>query len=219
MNKFNLDFLDSYDDQAILLELRRIAQVKGTNLVTKKDIDHIGRCSYHTVIARFGTLRAALQKAGLKFQRFNKSSETELLSILVDLWGKTLQAEGRRPERTDLKRFGYPVSSDTVVRRFKSWKKALKLAYDSVNTESVDPANPIEAPATLTRERKALSIHKRFLVMKRDHFACRICGASGHGIKLEVDHIVPVAREGTDAMDNLQTLCYSCNRGKRADLM
>jgi 5-methylcytosine-specific restriction endonuclease McrA len=34
-------------------------------------------------------------------------------------------------------------------------------------------------------------------------------------IELEVDHKVPVAQGGSDALDNLQTLCVDCNRGKR----
>ena len=41
-----------------------------------------------------------------------------------------------------------------------------------------------------------------------------LCGASGKTSKLEIDHKVPVASGGTDAMDNLRTLCFDCNRGK-----
>lgn len=42
-----------------------------------------------------------------------------------------------------------------------------------------------------------------------------MCDANDHGVKLEVDHIIPVAEDGGDALDNLQTLCFDCNRGKR----
>ncbi|MBI4006518.1 MAG: HNH endonuclease [Gammaproteobacteria bacterium] len=42
-----------------------------------------------------------------------------------------------------------------------------------------------------------------------------MCGANGPGVKLEVDHIISVAEGGSDALNNLQTLCFECNRGKR----
>ncbi|MFQ5431805.1 MAG: HNH endonuclease [Nitrospinota bacterium] len=44
------------------------------------------------------------------------------------------------------------------------------------------------------------------------------CGSSGQCIKLEVDHKVPISKGGSDSLDNLQTLCFKCNRGKRTDL-
>ena len=34
------------------------------------------------------------------------------------------------------------------------------------------------------------------------------------GVKLHVDHIVPVSRGGKSVMSNLQTLCEDCNCGK-----
>ncbi len=33
-------------------------------------------------------------------------------------------------------------------------------------------------------------------------------------IKLEIDHVQPHSKSGTDDIDNLQTLCILCNRGK-----
>lgn len=58
----------------------------------------------------------------------------------------------------------------------------------------------------------------RFLVMRRDEFRCRYCGARGggeHG-KLVVDHVVPVAAGGRTQLDNLVTACEWCNSGKAA---
>ncbi len=55
----------------------------------------------------------------------------------------------------------------------------------------------------------------RYEVLKRARFHCELCGISADIRALEVDHIVPRNRGGTDDIDNLQALCYSCNSMKR----
>jgi len=146
------------------------------------------------------------------------------LSCAVELWENTLEKEGRTPQRKDLKKYEYPVSGDTYFRRFGTWKKALIKAYNSIDANNIDVTSVskqnITTPFTRSHKknkekRESLSLRKRFFVMKRDSFACALCGASGHGIRLEVDHKKPFAQGGTDELDNLQTLCFDCNRGKR----
>ena len=48
----------------------------------------------------------------------------------------------------------------------------------------------------------------RYEVLKRARFRCELCGVSAEVRALEVDHIVPRGRSGTDDPDNLQALCY-----------
>lgn len=55
----------------------------------------------------------------------------------------------------------------------------------------------------------------RYDVLRRDNFHCVRCGRGREdGVKLHVDHIVPVSRGGKSVMSNLQTLCEDCNCGK-----
>lgn len=66
--------------------------------------------------------------------------------------------------------------------------------------------------------RTGISVSQRFAIFKRDSYRCCICGASAaDGGRLEIDHKVAVARGGTNAEENLWTLCFECNRGKSAD--
>mgnify|MGYP000357080391 FL=1 len=50
-------------------------------------------------------------------------------------------------------------------------------------------------------------------VFKRDNYTCQYCGKVGG--KLEVDHIFPFSKGGSDSLDNLTTSCQKCNRQKR----
>lgn len=42
--------------------------------------------------------------------------------------------------------------------------------------------------------------------------------ASADGVALEVDHMQPVSKGGTNDEENLWTLCKPCNQGKRDSL-
>ena len=55
----------------------------------------------------------------------------------------------------------------------------------------------------------------RYNVLKDAKFRCELCGVSADTKALEVDHIIPRNKGGTDDISNLQALCYSCNAMKR----
>jgi hypothetical protein len=68
-----------------------------------------------------------------------------------------------------------------------------------------------------SKSKSSLSKRTRFRILKRDKGLCKLCGrGADDGVKLEVDHIRPRAKGGTDDDENLQTLCKDCNRGKGA---
>ena len=48
-------------------------------------------------------------------------------------------------------------------------------------------------------------------VYDRDGRRCRHCSTQE---RLSIDHVVPWSKGGSDAIDNLQTLCMPCNRRK-----
>lgn len=65
--------------------------------------------------------------------------------------------------------------------------------------------------------REKLTKKQRFTILKRDNFTCRYCGRKTPEVILEIDHIVPVSKGGTNDLNNLVTSCRDCNRGKGAD--
>ena len=66
-------------------------------------------------------------------------------------------------------------------------------------------------------ERDKMTPQLRAQVLARDNYTCQKCGASIYNepnLLLEVDHIIPVSKGGKTIIDNLQTLCWKCNRQK-----
>lgn len=101
---------------------------------------------------------------------------------------------------------------------------AFKLIAQEKEEERLEQQNKIiyqqtqqnqPTPQTTQRVRR-VSPSTRVKVFERDNYTCQMCGRSHHhdGVKLEVDHKIPVSRGGSDNISNLQTLCFECNRGK-----
>ena len=62
----------------------------------------------------------------------------------------------------------------------------------------------------------------RTYIKQRDKYTCCQCGNSTNkepNLLLEVDHIIPIAKGGLTVEDNLQTLCWKCNRSKGSKLI
>jgi 5-methylcytosine-specific restriction endonuclease McrA len=62
-------------------------------------------------------------------------------------------------------------------------------------------------------------------IIARDQPPCAICGCeidyTAHHLApnaFQIDHITPLARSGTDTIDNIQAVCRRCNRAKSASL-
>jgi len=70
-------------------------------------------------------------------------------------------------------------------------------------------------------QRALMTSALREKIKYRDHFTCKICSLSTSQEKnllLEIDHIIPLSKGGITAEENLQTLCWKCNRSKGAKL-
>ena len=209
--ELELDFMPSYDSASVAEELRRIAKLTGKRTLGAYEINKYGRLSSGTVIKRFGSLANANEIAGLvPRQEYRKWTNEEMLAVIAELWLKTRSEKGGSPIASDLKRYGCALTDDTVCKRFGSWRKALLAASEASGAAPPADLSPFR-PA-----RRPISPRTRFTVFKRDKYTCRICLRSG--VELEIDHIVPLSRGGSDMLGNLQTTCVPCNRGKSDSL-
>jgi len=64
-------------------------------------------------------------------------------------------------------------------------------------------------------KRKNIKASVRYKILQKNNHKCQSCGAGVEdGAKLEIDHIKPVSKGGTNEPENLQVLCKTCNIGK-----
>lgn len=70
-------------------------------------------------------------------------------------------------------------------------------------------------------QRQLMTPKLRESIKQRDNYTCQECGVSLQDephLLLEIDHIIPVAKGGLTTKDNLQTLCWKCNRKKSVQM-
>lgn len=71
-------------------------------------------------------------------------------------------------------------------------------------------------------QRALMTTSLREKIKSRDGYTCKSCGANTaeeKNLLLEIDHIIPLSKGGITSEDNLQTLCWRCNRSKGAKLI
>lgn len=66
------------------------------------------------------------------------------------------------------------------------------------------------------KERGIIDAKTRYRILQRDHSICQRCGkTTKDGVKLVIDHKIPVEMGGETVDENLWVLCEECNLGKK----
>lgn len=80
----------------------------------------------------------------------------------------------------------------------------------------------LTAKAFANEQRRLMTRKLRDFIKHRDNFTCCSCCNSTYvepNLLLEIDHIIPVSKGGLTTEENLQTLCWKCNRSKSNKMM
>jgi hypothetical protein len=92
-----------------------------------------------------------------------------------------------------------------LTEKFEQTIRKLKKALARVSQTKANPRN----------ERQHIPDNIKLLVWQRDGGRCVNCGSQ---LRLEYDHIIPIAKGGSNTARNIQLLCENCNRSKGANL-
>lgn len=237
-NERTLVELKLIPDEEYYKDLRRVAKILNMQTVPYNEYKKLGKYSAEHIFKRFDKWSTVLENAGLNPTGFNKSrvSEQECFDEIERMW----RLLGRQPTTTDIVNRGTcRYSIDTFKRRFGGWRKALEAfveyinssdtEYESLNAhvdkESKTILNEIKESRKTTTQTASnkhytsrnINTRLRFKVLARDNFKCCACGASpakDPSVELHVDHIIPWSKGGETVLENLQTLCSTCNLGK-----
>ncbi|MGW4369796.1 HNH endonuclease [Nocardia takedensis] len=98
-----------------------------------------------------------------------------------------------------------------------SQRTTLTLNRETIDTMIETMSQRIKFHKSVAGQRALMTSSLRTRIKTRDNYTCRYCfvslAAEPH-LLLEVDHIQPVSKGGLTTYDNLQTLCWRCNRTK-----
>jgi hypothetical protein len=165
----------------------------------ESDIDLPEVSDLETIIAELKRISAITGKSRVSVRDISRFGNAQARSAIVK-FGALRNANRRWTNNQLLKNM-----VDMWVNKEKQSGKIAAAEPDSKSSRHVKPPR-----------RDPIAVRTRFHVLKRDLYRCRICGRTG--VELEVDHIIPASLGGSDTTDNLQTLCFDCNRGKRDSL-
>ncbi|MFA7280951.1 MAG: HNH endonuclease [Sterolibacterium sp.] len=186
--------------------------------LTFRSYKEFGRYSASTIGVRFGSGNDGLRRAGLAPSEEKNVSIEALFDNLKLVW----IAKGRQPVYRDMSFPPSQYTSSIYNDRFGGWRRALEEFVTSVDQEQVELLNyevEVKNSKGTKRTKRDPSLALRFFVLKRDRFCCVACGrspATVAGLVLEIDHVFPWSKGGETIEENLQTLCFDCNRGKGA---
>jgi hypothetical protein len=116
-------------------------------------------------------------------------------------------------ERLEFERL---IDSTTWPRALRQLKQDGIISYTFDASENAYIVNAINEYSSRT-SRSKITTKIRYRILNRDKYTCQACGKkpSEDGVKLHVDHMVPVDMGGLHNDKNLWTLCSDCNLGKK----
>lgn len=114
-----------------------------------------------------------------------------------------------------------PRDKPNPLQKFvRGWlRDRINEANDRSSVPSKAKNSHAKKKSPIQKRSRSIALSVRIDVLTRDGYKCVYCGRSSQQIDLEIDHIIPYSKGGSNQIDNLQTLCFDCNRGKGARII
>jgi hypothetical protein len=97
----------------------------------------------------------------------------------------------------------------------------------TLNIENLDKfvrylSDLVKFKKSVAGQRALMTTALRKKIKIRDHYTCQECDLSTEdepNLLLEIDHVIPLSKNGITSEENLQTLCWRCNRTKGSKII
>lgn len=201
-----------FDDEALLIDLNKVAKLLDKNKITQLEYQEFGQFSKSTFHNRFGSWNEALKLAKLDTNLEQNINDIELFDNLEIVWKKL----ERQPKYSEMVKPLSKYSIKPYDSRFGGWLNACK-AFLEYQKNDIEFKKSIKVKSKSTRY---INEKIRLKILKRDNYRCIKCGrspATHLDIALHIDHIQPFSKGGDNSEENLQVLCNKCNLGKGND--
>lgn len=140
---------------------------------------------------------------------------------IIRLFGKERVAKKLGLEKVDLKTVYFPTYIFRYISSGGNSSMQVPIVFDINNLNGFITylGNQIKFRNSIAGQRALMTTYLRERIKKRDNYTCQKCHNSikkEPNLLLEIDHIKPLSKGGFTSEDNLQTLCWKCNRQKGA---
>lgn len=172
--------------------------------------------SLDSINRMFGSFEKACNHFSIEISgKKDQYSNDELLQFFEELWRWRKQAPSLLGFKKYRDEHGKYISPDVIRRRFGDYKRFCKNFSDyKLNLIS---KNELLNKSSPDKARKPISDSIRHKLIHAASSRCALCGKSPKtdtSIHLEIDHITPFSKGGTNQIENLRVLCNLCNRGR-----
>src|SRR3989338_3537440 len=225
---------DMISRATISTELIAVADKLGFREFTCREFDTLATISHQVVLREFTDwqkamlfVRQQLAARNIHLTQRPQTRRKDFLSaeVIFAEMERIWKLCGQRPSQNEWDSSHPAISYVTIRKHFNGWGNAC-LQFINYKNNSPSPTLPrsehpspeaqtVHKPAQILS--RTIPLKLRLKVLDRDQFRCIFCGrspATDIGVRLHIDHIIPISRGGHTTLSNLQTLCFACNLGK-----
>lgn len=173
---------------------------------------------FENVLNDFSAAENGKQVLNLQRNELLKSIWKEIPWI-IRLFGKERVAKRLDLNEVDFKTVYFPTYTFTYISSGgnSSMQVPITLDIENLNGFIAYLGNQINFRKSIAGQRALMTTYLREKIKKRDNYTCKKCHNSikkEPNLLLEIDHIKPLSKGGVTSENNLQTLCWKCNRHK-----
>lgn len=190
-------------------------------------------CKYFKIIPSAGTLEKAEAMLN-NFEAVNEGKQYLIdkknsiymsiekdIPFLIRKFSKRKLNKKLGFERANFHNVYYPTYIFKYISSGGNASMQCKIVLDIVNLNEfiVYLSNIVKFKKSVAGQRALMTSKLRHYILERDNYTCKFCGNSTKfepNLLLEIDHIIPISKGGMTELNNLQTLCWRCNRAKGA---